>query len=182
MPTEETSQAGQQLGRYRLVTTLGQGGMGTIWLAVAGGLGGFRKLLVVKELRWDLTRNPRFVEMFLDEAKLAARLNHPNVVQTLEAGQEDQRYFLSMEFLDGQPLSEVLLRATLDPLISLGVRLRILCGALAGLHYAHELRDYDGTTLSIVHRDVSPQNVFVTYDGQVKVVDFGIAKAADAGR
>jgi serine/threonine-protein kinase len=170
----------QQLGRYRLVTTLGQGGMGTIWLAVAGGLGEFRKLLVIKELRWDLTRNQRFVEMFLDEAKLAARLNHPNVVQTLEAGEEAGRYFLSMEFLDGQPLSEVMLRATQDASFSLGVRLRILCGALTGLHYAHELREYDGTELQIVHRDISPHNVFVTYDGQVKVVDFGIAKAADA--
>jgi serine/threonine protein kinase len=99
---EESSPSSNQLGRYRLVTTLGQGGMGTIWLAVAGGLGEFRKLLVVKELRHDLTRNHRFVEMFLDEAKLAARLNHPNVVQTIEAGQEDDRYFLAMEFLEGQ--------------------------------------------------------------------------------
>ena len=176
---EETART-SQLGRYRLVSTLGQGGMGTIWLGVAGGLGEFRKLLVIKELRWDLTRNQRFVEMFLDEAKLAARLNHPNVVQTLEAGAEDERYFLAMEFLDGQPLSEVMQRAALDPLLTLPVRLRILCDALAGLHYAHELTEYDGTPLHIVHRDVSPHNIFVTYDGQVKVVDFGIAKAADA--
>ena len=142
---EESAKQANHLGRYRLVSTLGQGGMGTIWLAVAGGLGGFRKLLVIRELRWDLTRNHRFVEMFFDEVKLAARLNHPNVVQTLEAGQEGNRYFLSMEFLDGQPLSEVMQRATLDPAISLAIRLRILCGALSGLHYAHELRDYDGT-------------------------------------
>jgi serine/threonine protein kinase len=169
-----------QLGRYRLVSTLGQGGMGTIWLGVAGGLGEFRKLLVIKELRWDLTRNHRFVEMFMDEAKLAARLSHPNVVQTLEAGAEDDRYFIAMEFLDGQPLSEVMQRAALDPLLTLPVRLRILCDALAGLHYAHELCEYDGKPLHIVHRDVSPHNIFVTYDGQVKVVDFGIAKAADA--
>jgi serine/threonine-protein kinase len=178
---EESSVLTHQLGRNRLVATLGQGGMGTIWLAVAGGLGEFRKLLVVKELRQDLTRNHRFVEMFLDEAKIAARLNHPNVVQTLEAGQEHDRYFLSMEFLDGQPFSDVLQRAVRDPQITLGVRLRILCDALAGLHYAHELRDYDGTDLQIVHRDISPHNIFVTYDGQVKVVDFGIARAADAG-
>jgi eukaryotic-like serine/threonine-protein kinase len=178
---EDGSVLAHQLGRYRLVATLGQGGMGTIWLAVAGGLGEFRKLLVVKELRQDLTRNHRFVGMFLDEAKIAARLSHPNVVQTLEAGQEHERYFLAMEFLDGQPLSDVLQRAVKDPRITLGVRLRILCDALAGLHYAHELRDYDGTDLQIVHRDISPHNIFVTYDGQVKVVDFGIAKAADAG-
>ena len=176
---EESAKLANHLGRYRLVISLGQGGMGTIWLAVAGGLGEFRKLLVIKELRWDLTQNQRFVEMFLDEVKLAARLNHPNVVQTLEAGQEGQRYFLSMEFLEGQPLSEVMQCAALDASITLAVRLRVLCGALAGLHYAHELCDYDGTPLRIVHRDISPHNIFVTYDGQPKVVDFGIAKAAD---
>jgi serine/threonine-protein kinase len=153
--------------------------MGTIHLAVAGGLGEFHKLLVVKELRRDLVRNNKFVEMFLAEAKLAARLNHPNVVQTLEAGLEDDRYFLAMEFLDGQPFSQLLKRAEQTPRIALGVRLQVLCDALAGLHYAHTLIDYDGSPLEIVHRDVSPQNVFVTYDGQVKVLDFGIAKAAN---
>ena len=180
MTPDERPQLQHQIGRYRIVASLGQGGMGTIWLAVAGGLGEFRKLLVIKELRQDLTRNHRFVEMFLDEAKLAARLNHPNVVHTLEAGQDGERYFLSMEFLDGQPLTEVMQRAGRDPRIGLPVRLRILCGVLSGLHHAHELREYDGTSLHIVHRDISPQNVFVTYDGQVKVVDFGIAKASDA--
>jgi serine/threonine-protein kinase len=174
---EETQQ--RRLGRYHLLSTLGQGGMGTIHLAVAGGLGEFHKLLVVKELRRDLVRNDKFVEMFLAEAKLAARLNHPNVVQTLEAGLEDDRYFLAMEFLDGQPFSQLLKRAGQTPRISLGVRLQVLCDALAGLHYAHTLCDYDGSPLEIVHRDVSPQNVFVTYDGQVKVLDFGIAKAAN---
>jgi serine/threonine protein kinase len=174
---EETQH--RRLGRYHLLSTLGQGGMGTIHLAVAGGLGEFHKLLVVKELRRDLVRNDKFVEMFLAEAKLAARLTHPNVVQTLEAGLEDDRYFLAMEFLDGQPFSQLLKRAGQTPRISLGVRLQVLCDALAGLHYAHTLIDYDGTPLEIVHRDVSPQNVFVTYDGQVKVLDFGIAKAAN---
>jgi len=181
MNPDERPNLKHQIGRYRIVASLGQGGMGTIWLAVAGGLGEFRKLLVIKELRQDLTRNHRFVEMFMDEAKLAARLNHPNVVHTLEAGQDGDRYFLSMEFLDGQPLTEVMQRATSDPRITLPVRLRILCDVLSGLHHAHELSEYDGTDLHIVHRDISPQNVFVTYDGQVKVVDFGIAKAADAG-
>jgi len=152
--------------------------MGTIHLAVAGGLADFRKLLVVKELRQDLSANQRFVEMFLDEARLAARLNHPNVVQTVEAGQEGDRYFLSMEFLDGQPYSAIWGGAGRFPQISLPIRLKILCDALAGLHYAHTLTEYDGTRLHIVHRDVSPQNIFVTYDGQVKVVDFGIAKAS----
>jgi serine/threonine protein kinase len=182
------SNSENKLGRYQLVVPLGQGGMGTIHLAVDGGLSEFRKLVVVKELRQDLTRSPRFVEMFLNEARLAARLNHRNVVHTIEAGREDDRYFLSMEFLDGQPFSAFLNRPNrslpppphqrTEPPVSLAIRLRILSEVLAGLHYAHELSDYDGTKLQIVHRDVSPQNIFVTYDGQVKVVDFGIAKAA----
>jgi serine/threonine protein kinase len=169
-----------RLGRYGLMATLGQGGMGTIHLAVASGLGEFRKLMVVKELRRDLARNDRFVAMFLAEAKLAARLSHPNIVHTLEADKDGDRYFLSMEFLDGQPFIELLRRAAAGPVVPLMVRLQVLCEVLAGLHYAHELCDYDGSPFRIVHRDVSPANVFITYDGQVKLVDFGIAKAVDA--
>ena len=179
----------QQLGRYLLVETLGQGGMGTVYLALASGLGQFKKLLVVKELRQDLTRQKGFVTMFMDEAKLAARLAHPNVVQTFEASQEGERYYLAMEYLDGQSLSALLDRMsqpqtegkTRPSKLPLWVHIQILREVLSGLHYAHELRDYDGSSLHVVHRDVSPQNVFVTYDGQVKVVDFGVAKAAGAG-
>ena len=170
-----------KLGRYQLVAPLGQGGMGTIHLAVAGGLAEFRKLLVVKELRQELAANPQFIEMFLNEAQLAAKLNHPNVVQTIEAGQDGDRYFLSMEFLDGQPFSALWSCAREQPRVPLSIHLKVLCEALAGLHYAHSLSDYDGTKLRIVHRDVSPQNIFVTYDGQVKVVDFGIARASMGG-
>jgi serine/threonine protein kinase len=170
---------GDQLGRYRLVATLGQGGMGRIHLAVTSGLGEFRKLLVVKELQQELASNDKFIEMFLAEAKLAARLNHPNIVQTIEAGEENGRYFLSMEFLDGQPLTELLKRASVEPVVSLGTRLHVLCEVLSGLEYAHELCDFDGTPFEIVHRDITPHNVFVTYHGQVKLVDFGIAKAVD---
>jgi serine/threonine protein kinase len=172
----------QQLGKYQLVATLGQGGMGTVYLALASGFGQFRKLLVVKELRQDLTRQAGFVDMFMDEAKLAARLAHPNVVQTFEASEVDDRYFLAMEYLDGQSLSTLLDRLSASPLpkMSLWMHIQILCDALSGLHYAHELLDYDGSPLGVVHRDVSPQNVFVTYHGQVKVVDFGVAKVANA--
>ncbi|HKP62725.1 MAG TPA: serine/threonine-protein kinase, partial [Polyangiales bacterium] len=176
----EGSSTGHQLGKYRLVATLGQGGMGTVYLALASGLGQFRKLLVVKELRQDLTRQAGFVSMFMDEAKLAARLDHPNVVQTFEASQEDERYFLAMEYLDGQPLSALIERLQASKGLPLWVHIQILCEALSGLQYAHELPDYDGSLLHVVHRDVSPQNVFLTYHGQVKVVDFGVAKAADA--
>lgn len=173
----------ERLGRYRVLARLGQGGMGTIHLAVATGLADFRKLLVVKELRRELTSNERFVEMFLAEAKLAARLDHPNIVQTLEAGQDGQdgeRYYLAMEFLDGQPLVEILKRVDTAQSIPTSLLIQILCEVLAGLHYAHELCDYDETPLHIVHRDVNPQNVFVTYHGHVKLVDFGIAKVIDS--
>jgi eukaryotic-like serine/threonine-protein kinase len=182
----EALQYVERLGRYRLLARLGQGGMGTIHLAVAFGLADFRKLLVVKELRRELTSNERFVEMFLAEAKLAARLDHPNIVQTLEAGQDDQdaqdgeRYYLAMEFLDGQPLIEILKRVDSAQSIPTSLLIQILCEVLAGLHYAHELCDYDETPLHIVHRDVNPHNVFVTYNGHVKLVDFGIAKVIDS--
>jgi eukaryotic-like serine/threonine-protein kinase len=174
--------SGAQLGKYQLLATLGQGGMGTVHLALASGLGQFRKLLVVKELRQDLTRQPGFISMFMDEAKLAARLAHPNVVQTFEASAVGDRYLLAMEYLDGYPLSSLLDRLAQAPIskLTLWMHLQILCDVLAGLHYAHELLDYDGTSLQVVHRDVSPQNVFITYHGQVKVVDFGVAKATNA--
>lgn len=172
----------QQLGRYQQVATLGQGGMGTVYLALASGFGQFRKLLVIKELRQDLTRQKGFIRLFMDEAKLAARLSHPNVVQTFEAFQEGNRYLLAMEYLDGQSLSALITRFAGETTreLKLGVHIHILCEVLCGLHYAHELRDYDGTRLHVVHRDVSPQNVFLTYHGEVKVVDFGVAKAANA--
>ena len=169
-----------QLGKYRLVATLGQGGMGTVYLAFASGLGEFRKLLVVKELRQDLLSKDASVSMFIDEARLAARLDHPNVVQTFEADQDQGRYFLAMEYLDGQPLSALIERRRSRGGMPLGMHVHVLCEMLSGLQYAHELRDYDGSLLQVVHRDVSPQNVFITYHGQVKVVDFGVAKARTA--
>ena len=155
--------------------------MGTVYLALASGFGQFRKLLVIKELRQDLTRQKGFIRLFMDEAKLAARLSHPNVVQTFEAFQDGNRYLLAMEYLDGQSLSALITRFAGETReLKLGVHLHILCEVLSGLHYAHELRDYDNTRLHVVHRDVSPQNVFLTYHGEVKVVDFGVAKAANA--
>jgi len=182
MGTEAWRSPSQQLGKYQLVATLGQGGMGTVYLALASGFGEFRKLLVLKELRQDLIRQEGFVSMFMDEAKLAARLSHPNVVQTFEASAVGNRYFLAMEYLDGQSLSTVLERTSRpqSARLSRAMHIQILCDALEGLHYAHELLDYDGSCFQVVHRDVSPQNVFVTYHGQVKVVDFGVAKVANA--
>jgi len=167
-------------GRYKLIATLGHGGMADVYLAVARGPVGFNKLQVVKCLRPDLAEEPEFLAMFLDEARLAARLHHPNVVQTNEVGEALGNYFIAMEYLDGQPFNRVCYRARKMAASGLCVEAcsTIVVEALAGLHYAHELRDYGDKPLGVVHRDASPHNIFVTYNGQVKVVDFGIAKAA----
>ncbi|NUO50730.1 MAG: serine/threonine protein kinase [Polyangiaceae bacterium] len=168
-----------RIGKYRIIAKLGQGGMATVFLSLVPGPGGFNKLLVVKVLKEELSEDPEFLAMFLNEARLAARLNHANVVQTYEVGAEGRVHFIAMDYLDGQPLHAVLRKATRAGM-PLDVHVRILADTCAGLHYAHTLRDFDGTPVFVVHRDVSPQNVFVTYDGQVKVVDFGIAKAVGA--
>jgi serine/threonine protein kinase len=167
------------LAKYRPLAKLGQGGMARVFLALASGPAGFTKLVVIKEILENLVDDPEFVAMFLDEARLAARLNHPNVVQTTEVGVEDRRYYLCMEYLEGQALNHVFGRPGRSGLTR-GMMIRILIDALAGLHYAHEVSDLNGQPLQIVHRDVSPHNVFLTYTGQVKVVDFGIAKAVSS--
>jgi len=167
----------QALGRYRLVAEIGRGGMAEVFLAVAQGTAGFQKLLVVKALAEGSEDEPEHLTMFLDEARLAARMHHPHIVATHEVGEDRGRHFLVMEWLDGQPLHKVLARMP-EGALPLPHRVRILCDTLSALHYAHELTDFDGTPLGIVHRDVSPQNVVVTFDGTVKLVDFGIAKAS----
>jgi len=190
-------------GKYRLLAELGHGGMADVFLAVMAGPegSGFSKLTVVKRLRQNLADEPEFVEMLVDEARISARLNHPNVVQTNEVGAVGNQYFLAMEYLDGQPLHRIQHRAAQvaqrnaggaaagarpsappsgaggDQVLPKECQYLVVVDTLAGLHHAHELTDYDGTPLQIVHRDVTPHNVFVTYQGQVKVVDFGIAKA-----
>ena len=182
---EQTSQiqalsgATRAFGKYRLLAELGRGGMADVHLAVSVGPAGFSKLQVIKRLRPGMTDEAEMRGMMLDEARLAARLNHKNIVQTNEVGIENDQYFLAMEYLDGQPYHRVLKRcAQLGRTVPLPFAVKILCEVLSGLHYAHEVKDYDGHPLGVVHRDVSPQNIFITYDGQVKVVDFGIAKAA----
>jgi len=145
-----------------------------------GGLGGFQKLVVVKLLRRDLAEDEDFLRMFLEEARLTARLNHPNVVQTNDVGEDLGRYYIAMEYLEGQTFERVRRAKHASKLFPLQMRVQMLIQVLAGLHYAHELTDYDNTPLAIVHRDVTPSNVFITYDGQVKLVDFGIAKVLDS--
>jgi serine/threonine protein kinase len=165
------------MGKYVPLARLGDGGMADVFLAVARGPAGFNKLAVIKRLRnaEDLSH----VQMFLDEARLSARLNHPNIVQTYEVGETAGKFFMAMEYLEGQSLHTLLawLGRRTDGLGET-VAAFVAEQVLRGLHYAHELADYDGTPLGIVHRDVSPQNVFITYRGEVKLLDFGIAKAA----
>ncbi|MEZ4297110.1 MAG: protein kinase [Polyangiaceae bacterium] len=168
------------VGKYHLIAEIGHGGMADVFLAVAHGAAGAAKLSVIKEPRPEIAADPDLLEMFLDEARLASRLNHPNIVQTHEVGQDGSRYFIAMEYLEGQPLSRVRSKLRGDGGMPLPMQVRVLADALAGLHYAHELADYDGTPLDVVHRDVTPQNIFVTYAGQTKLVDFGIAKASSS--
>ena len=163
--------------RYRPIIELGHGGMANVLLSVGRGPKGFNKLVVLKTMRKELVTDPDMREMFLAEARLSARLNHANVVQVYEVV-DTVLPCIIMEYLEGQPMS-LLLRTARDQ-CTLPMQLKIISEVLSGLHYSHELSDYDGTPLNIVHRDVSPQNVFVTYDGVVKVLDFGIAKTNEA--
>ena len=165
-------------GKYLLIAKLGHGGMGEVYLALSGGVGGFRKLVVIKRLHPYYVDESRLVDMFLDEARLAARLNHPNVIQTTEVGEHDGLYYLTMEYLEGQSLDRIFRRARQSKApVPTPVLCKILADAMDGLHYAHELKDFNGTHLGVVHRDISPGNIVVTYQGVTKVVDFGVAKA-----
>jgi len=165
-------------GKYRVLAQLGQGGTANVSLAALRGPSGFNKLVVLKSMKHSLKSEPEFARMFMTEARLAARLNHPNIVQTNEVFEFHGLPVIVMEYLEGQPLSNVLVRAAGKEGFTLAMHLRVLADTLGGLHYSHELEDYDGTPLGVVHRDVSPHNVFVTFDGQVKLLDFGIAKLA----
>jgi eukaryotic-like serine/threonine-protein kinase len=170
---------GHPVGKYLTLAELGRGGMATVYLAVAKGPADFNKLVVLKMLRPHLADDPLARRLFLEEAKLAAKLNHPNVVHTYEIVQESEQDVLVMEYLAGQSVYNLVKRVREQKRpMPLSMHLQIIAATLEGLSYAHEMLDYDGTPLKIVHRDVSPHNMFVTYDGQVKLLDFGIAKAA----
>jgi serine/threonine protein kinase len=167
-------------GKYELVSRLAAGGMAEIFLARTKSIQGFEKYLVIKRILQHRTQDPEFVRMFLDEARVAATLDHPNIVQIYDVGHVDNEYFIAMEYLRGHNLIEIVragakLGYAKPPLEHVVSTLTQVC---AGLHYAHEKRDFEGRSLEIVHRDVTPQNVVVSFDGSVKVVDFGIAKAA----
>jgi len=161
---------------YRPFMEIGRGGMARVLLARAKGPSGFTKLVVLKTIRRDALANVEVRQMFLAEARLCARLNHPNLVQVYEVNLASEAPCLVMEYLDGKPLSALLSGTHLPKRMLLSV----ISEVLSGLHHAHELRNFDGSALNIVHRDVSPHNVFVTYDGAAKILDFGIARMATA--
>ncbi len=168
-----------RFGRYEVIALLGEGGMARAYLALTRGPFDATKLVVVKQIRPEIASDEQFVEMFGNEARLALRLAHANVVQTFEVLLEAGNYLLVMEYLDGRSLGHVLRKVGRESM-PLAEHLWILTKVLAGLHYAHMLTDFDGSSLAIVHRDVSPANLFVTFDGEVKLLDFGIAKASSA--
>jgi serine/threonine protein kinase len=167
-------------GDYQLVKKLATGGMASIYLARQKGFEGFEKLLVVKRILPHLAENDEFIKMFLDEARIAARLNHPNIVQIFNLGALQDSYFIAMEYIHGDDMRRVWKRSDqLGKPIPIPLVCRIIMDAAAGLDYAHARTDSSGKPLGIVHRDISPQNILVSFEGGVKVVDFGIAKAAD---
>ena len=178
MPVED--QAAWNVGRYTVHGELASGGMATVHIGRMGGAGGFAKLVAVKRMHPQFAKDPDFLAMFLDEARLATRIRHPNVVQPLDVIVERGEVLLVMEYIHGEALSRInrTLRAR-NERIPLRIALAIMSGVLHGLHAAHEARSEKGDPLGIVHRDVSPQNVIVGVDGVARVLDFGIAKAAD---
>ncbi|MEZ4442495.1 MAG: serine/threonine-protein kinase [Polyangiaceae bacterium] len=172
--------SGQQqvLGRYQLVGEIASGGMASVFLARLAGVGGFQRLVAIKRLHPHLAAERDFVEMFLDEARLAASIHHRNVVPILEIGTSEAGYYLVMEYIEGVTLARLMTQATvLQEPIPRSVLLRIVIDTLSGLHAAHELKGEGGVHLGVVHRDCSPQNILVGVDGCTRITDFGIARA-----
>jgi tRNA A-37 threonylcarbamoyl transferase component Bud32 len=169
----------QRIDRYDLVAEIASGGMATVFLANLSGVGGFRRFVAIKRLHPHLAREQEFVEMFLDEARLAAGIHHPHVVPILEVGASERGYYLVMEYIEGDTLARLLARAaTSGNRLPASIGTRIIVEMLAGLHAAHELRDEHNNPTELVHRDVSPQNILVGIDGTTRITDFGVARAA----
>jgi len=163
-----------------MLCPIAEGGMASVWVARLRGKRGFEKLVAIKTILPKFAQDARFERMFLDEAGLAARIEHANVAQVLDLGEEHDVLYLAMEFVDGDSLSKILRAAHKQGVtVPTGIMLRILADTCGGLHAAHEVRGRDGDLLHVVHRDVSPQNILVTTQGVAKLIDFGIAKARD---
>ncbi|HEY8943837.1 MAG TPA: serine/threonine-protein kinase [Polyangiaceae bacterium] len=172
---------GHVLGRYELLMPIAAGGMAMVWAARLKGTRGFQKIVAVKTMLPKLSEDAQFEQMFLDEASLASQVRHPHVVEILDLGEQEGVLFLVMEWIDGVPLNQLMKAAKAAGGMPLSIAVRVVMQTLAGLHAAHEMRDQTGKLVGLVHRDVSPQNILVTYDGVTKVVDFGVAKATAIG-
>jgi eukaryotic-like serine/threonine-protein kinase len=174
-----TSLAGRKLGRYEVLARLASGGMAGVYVARAIGVAGFERLFAIKVLHPHLAHEEEFISMFLDEARLAARIRHPNVVPTLDISDTpDAGFYLVMEYIEGDHLGALLQKAwKLGKRLPFPVTLRIVVDALEGLAAAHNLSDESGRPLQLVHRDVSPHNIMVSSDGVARITDFGVAKA-----
>jgi serine/threonine protein kinase len=171
---------GYQLDRYELLCPIAEGGMASVWVARQRGKHGFEKLVAIKTILPKFAADLRFQQMFLDEARIASRIEHANVAQILDLGEEHDVLYLAMEYVDGDALSKLNKACQRKGVkIPPGVIMRVLADACSGLHEAHELKAADGSVLEIVHRDVSPHNILVSSKGVAKVIDFGIAKARD---
>ncbi|MBI4952812.1 MAG: serine/threonine protein kinase [Myxococcales bacterium] len=169
---------GDAVGKYEIVAYLASGGMAELYLARVRGIEGFEKVVALKRILPKLAEDPEVVSMFLDEARLAASLHHPNLAQIYDVGREGGSYFFTMEYVHGEDLHTVVQRAARQRRgLSLSSALFIVSQVAAGLHHAHDKRGADGQPLGTVHRDVSPSNVMISFDGAVKIVDFGVAKA-----
>jgi eukaryotic-like serine/threonine-protein kinase len=175
----DPSDSKRRLDRYELIGELASGGMATVYLARLAGVGGFQRFVAIKRLHPHLASEEEFIEMFLDEARLAAGIHHPHVVPILEVGQTESGYYLVMEYIEGDTLARIVARALSGGEgVPRSILLRIMLDTLAGLHAAHELTDAHGQSVNLIHRDCSPQNVLVGVDGCSRITDFGVARAS----
>jgi serine/threonine protein kinase len=182
MSAEDRVRVGDTLGSYELLSRVGQGGMATVWAARRLGARGFSKIVALKTMLAALGDDVDLQRMFLSEARIAARIRHPNVVETLDLGEHDGALYLVMEWVDGETLAAVMKSACQRGGVPRRIALAIIAAACTGVHAAHELRDEDDRPLGIVHRDVTPPNLLISYGGVVKLADFGVAKSMEANQ
>ncbi len=178
-PRSDTEGLPRRFGKYTLIRKLAVGGMAELFLSIQRSVAGFEKLIVIKRILPSMNEDRAFIDMFLHEARIAATLSHPNIVQIFDVGQVEGKYFIAMEHVHGEDLRSIVRQMRKKGVheFPLEHAISIILGMCAGLAYAHEKRDIGGSALNIVHRDISPQNVVVTFSGDVKIVDFGIAKS-----
>jgi len=170
----------EQFGKYILVDKISSGGMADVFRAKVLGIRGFTKTVAIKRIHSHLLERTQFLRMFTDEAKIASRLVHPNIVQIYDLGEAEESPYIAMEYVAGRDLFRVLQRlGSLERRCPWGLATRVVDDVCTGLHFAHEFRSPDGQPQEIVHRDISPRNIIITYNGEVKLTDFGVARARD---